>query len=124
MSRAVPEWIGRTDDIPPPPRVKLRILDRQNDRCADCGRTFNPACRPEFDHARALVNGGRNCEANLQALCDLCHGTKTARDVAEKAKVARVRAKHLGLKDKPRIPVGGWAALKYKRMPDGRVVPR
>ena len=26
--------------------------------------------------------------------------------------------------DKPRVPVGGWAALKFKRMPDGRVVPR
>jgi hypothetical protein len=24
MPRAVPEWIGRTDDIPVPPRVRLR----------------------------------------------------------------------------------------------------
>ena len=35
-----------------------------------------------------------------------------------------VRAKHLGLKEKPRVPVGGWAALKFKRLPGGRVVPR
>ena len=124
MSRPVPEWRGARPETAPPPRVKLRILDRQGDCCAECGRQFSPACPPEFDHERALVNGGENCERNIRAVCSFCHAPKTASDVAEKAKVARVRAKHLGLKDKPRVPVGGWAALHYKRMPDGRVVPR
>lgn len=124
MSRPVPEWRGARPETAPPPRVKLRVLDRQSDCCAECGRRFGPTCPPEFDHERALVNGGENRERNMQALCPFCHKPKTASDVAEKAKVARVRAKHLGLKDKPRVPVGGWAALHYKRMPDGRVVPR
>lgn len=73
---------------------------------------------------RELVDGGENRERNMQALCPFCHKPKTASDVAEKAKVVRIRAKHLGLKDRPCVPVGGWAALHYKRMPDGRVVPR
>lgn len=124
MTRPVPEWHGTRPETALPARVKLRILAQQEDCCAECGRQFSPACPPEFDHERALVNGGQNRESNLRALCEFCHAPKTARDVAEKAKVARVRAKHLGLKEKPRVPVGGWAALKFKRMPDGRVVPR
>lgn len=124
MTRAVPEWIGATDDTAIPPRVKARVLDRAGGCCEDCGRAFTPQTPPEIDHATALINGGENREANLRALCGFCHGAKTAEDVAQKAKVARVRAKHLGLKDRPKMPVGGWAALKFKRMPDGRVVPR
>ena len=28
LSRSVPEWIGKTDDTPAPPRVRLRVLER------------------------------------------------------------------------------------------------
>lgn len=124
MSREVPEWIGATDDTPVPARVRARVIDRAGDCCEHCGGRFRPQNPPEIDHRVALIAGGENREANLQALHRDCHRGKTAGDVAEKAKVARVRAKHLGLKDKPRIPVGGWAAQKFKRTVDGRVVPR
>lgn len=100
--RDVPEWRGRTPDTQPPPRVKLRIIDRQGDRCAECGRKLGVAGeRPEFDHMQALVNGGENRESNLRALCPPCHGAKTAEDVAEKSAVARKRKKALGL-DRPK----------------------
>lgn len=122
--RAVPEWFGDQAETAIPTRVKLRILDRQDDCCAQCGRRFSAVCRPEFDHKTALVNGGENREKNIQALCaEFCHPAKTAEDVAEKAKVARVRAKHLGLAPRKK-PIGGWAALRFKKMPDGRVVAR
>ena len=55
----------------------------------------------EVDHIVAIINGGENRETNLQALCSSCHAAKTAGDVAEKASVSRVKAKHVGVKKKP-----------------------
>ena len=78
MSRAVEEWIGKTDNSAIPPRVKDRILKAQDGCCKGCGREFTAITRPAFDHIRALINGGENREGNLQALCDLCHQPKTA----------------------------------------------
>lgn len=117
MSRSLPEWIGKTDDTAPPPRVKLRIIDRQGGRCAYCMRKLGVAGEGiEFDHTRALINGGENREANLQALCLICHRGKTREDVAEKSKVDRVRKKALGLnRPKRKIP--------YRKF-DGTPVPK
>lgn len=123
MSREVPEWVGKTDDTAIPPRVRARVVDRAGGCCEECRAEFTPALRPEIDHRVALILGGENRESNLRALCRHCHRPKTNADVAQKAKEARVRAKHLGLAPQKR-KVGGWAATKFKRMPDGRVVPR
>lgn len=122
--REVGEWIGATPDTGIPPRVKERVVAAQANRCAHCGNEFSPHLLPEFDHVTACINDGENREGNIQALCDLCHSAKTADDVALKAKVARKRAKHLGLYERPKMPVGGWAALKFMKMPDGRIVDR
>lgn len=112
MSRALPEWIGRDDDTPIPPRVKDRVLEKQDHRCATCAAPFVGKVTPEFDHRLALINGGENRETNVQALCGLCHGPKTRRDVAQKAKDARVRQKHLGIKTRKALIPGskgsGW----------------
>ena len=107
MTRATPEWIGKTDETATPPRVKARIVMRQDGICdCGCGQKLGAAGEPiEFDHEVALINGGENRESNLRALRRPCHAVKTKADVAEKAKVARVRAKHLGLtKPKKKIP--------------------
>jgi len=106
MPRDVPEWIGKTDNTAPPPRVKARICERQGGKCATCNRKLGMAGEPiEFDHIIALINGGANREANLQALCGLCHVSKTRDDMAVKKKNARVKAKHLGFKQpKRKIP--------------------
>jgi len=98
MARDVSEWIGPRDETAPPPRVKLRIIIRQGDRCAHCNRRLGVAGETiEFDHITALINGGENREGNLQALCGMCHAAKTREDVAEKSATARKRKKHLGL---------------------------
>ena len=34
MTRSLPIWTGKTDDTPPPPRVKARIILRQGGICA------------------------------------------------------------------------------------------
>lgn len=118
MARDVPEWFGARPETAPPPRVKDRIVKRQGGKCATCNRKLGMAGELiEFDHIRALVLGGENREANLQALCGMCHVTKTREDVAQKSTEARKRAKHLGLtRPKQKIP--------YRRFNGDPVDPR
>ncbi|APX88682.1 hypothetical protein BV394_02160 [Brevirhabdus pacifica] len=107
MSRAVSEWIGKTDDTAIPPRVKVRVIEAQGGLCAcGCGVKLGMAGeRIDFDHRVALINGGENRESNIQALRHPCHVPKTREDVRIKAKTARVRKKALGLdRPKKKIP--------------------
>lgn len=108
MTREVPEWIGRTDDTAIPPRVKLRIHERAEGRCAKCGLEANPG---QYDHAISLILGGRNAESNIQLLCIPCHKAKSRLDVKLKAKVARVRKKHLGITS-PRVKIASRGFAK------------
>jgi len=97
MSRSVPEWIGKTDDTPAPPRVRARVFERCGGRCGQCDRKIRPGEGWTLEHLIALINGGRNAEGNLGVTCDWCLPAKNAADVAEKSKVAAVRQKHLGI---------------------------
>ncbi len=121
MSRSVPEWWGKTDDSPIPPRVKLRIFEKALGRCNGCGNRIYAGTIPAYDHIIALVNGGQNRESNLQLLCSLCHQIKTGADVAEKSLVYRKKAKHLGIKLKQSRPIPGSRASGLKRGFDGIV---
>lgn len=124
MPRSVEEWVGRTPDTwPPPPRVRDRILARQDRCCADCARPFSAALKPEFDHDTAIINGGANREANILARCPFCHALKTKKDVATKAKDARVRKKHLGLEVK-RSAFATSRGGRYKQKIGGRTILR
>lgn len=95
--RAVEEWVGSSPDAAIPPRVKLRIWERCGGRCALTGRKLRPGDPYDFDHIKALANGGAHAEGNLQVVCRIAHREKTKLDVAEKAKIERIRKKHLGL---------------------------
>ena len=108
MSRSVPEWEGAHPDVDIPPRVKLRIFERCGGRCQRCTRKVGGADKFAYDHIVALANGGAHAEGNLQVLCAECHAMKTARDVSEKAAVARVRAKHLGIRKPSRFQSRGF----------------
>jgi 5-methylcytosine-specific restriction protein A len=112
-AREVSEWIGRTPDTPVPPRVKDRILKRQEDKCQYCGRPFSARLKPIFDHRPALINGGENRESKTFAGCEFCHTPLTEADVAEKSKVADVRKKNLGLIEKRPWPKrdDAWGTL-------------
>ncbi len=124
MSRAVPEWIGRTDDSAVPGGVKDRILRAAGDCCVRCNRKVGGKLRPEFDHSTPLILGGQNRESNLQLLCNECHGAKTKLDVKLKAKVARTRLKTLGITRKTGRPMPGSKASGLKRKMNGEVVRR
>lgn len=96
-ARTVPEWIGKTPDSKIPDRVKDRIALKAAGCCQKCQREIRPPLRAEFDHVIPLILGGEHRETNLQLLCNECHKAKTALDVKLKAKVARVRKRHLGI---------------------------
>jgi 5-methylcytosine-specific restriction protein A len=102
MSRSTEEWSGRTDNSAAPPRVRVRLYLDAKGKCKLCTR-FIDGCKltAQADHVIALINGGKNCESNMQLVCNECHKVKTKADVAEKSITARKRAKHLGIK-KPR----------------------
>ena len=98
MSRAVPEWIGKTDDEKVPTRVRLRVFERHNGICVLSGRRIRAGEPWDLDHIVALVNGGPHRESNLAPALRDKHREKSKLDVAEKARVNRKRAEHLGVK--------------------------
>lgn len=98
MPRSVDAWTGKNDDTAAPPRVRVRVFERCDGKCGQCGRKIRPGERWTLEHLIALINGGRNAEDNLGVTCDWCLPAKNAADVAEKSKSAKVRAKHLGIR--------------------------
>lgn len=59
--------------------VRQGVLDGAQGTCASCKR---PGLRLVVDHVVPLALGGSGDASNLQALCDDCHGDKTAHDRA------------------------------------------
>jgi 5-methylcytosine-specific restriction protein A len=96
MARTVDEWIGKTDDTRPPPRVRVRVFERYEGRCYLSGRKIMGGEKWELEHVKALTNGGENRESNLAPALVAPHREKTKDDLAEKSKVYRMKAKHLG----------------------------
>lgn len=97
MSRTVEEWIGKTDDSVPPPRVRLRVFEAHGGRCYLSGRKIMAGDAWDLDHKVALCNQGQNRETNLAPVLRDKHREKTKDDVAEKARIDRIRQKHLGI---------------------------
>jgi hypothetical protein len=95
--RAVPEWIAKHDDQAIPPRVKLRIFERENGICHLTGVKILPGDQWDADHKVSLILGGEHREANLFPALRADHRKKTATEMAVKSKVAKVRKKHVGI---------------------------
>ena len=103
MPRALPIWIGRDDNHRAPGKVRQRVFDREHGCCHLCEQPIQPGQKWDLDHVVALINGGENAEPNLKPAHRKCHKDKTARDVAEKAKVAAIRQRHLGIVNAPKL---------------------
>lgn len=117
MSRAVPEWIGKDDNTPIPPRVRLRVLLAHGGRCYRSGRKIMPGDKWQIDHVRALINDGENRESNLAPILDDAHKAKTRADVDEKSKTYRMAAKNNGTwpKSRTKIPSRGFSPTRATR---------
>jgi hypothetical protein len=120
MARTCKEWIGKDDDQPFPPRVRLRILKTFGYRCAECSREIvRRRDKWTCDHKVALINGGENRERNGQPLCAWCDPKKTAEDQRLKSVTAEIEKQDYGIKTPSRNPMPGsrnsrWAS-RYDR---------
>lgn len=115
MSRSTQEWIGKTDDTRAPPRVRLRVFERDNGICHISGTPIRAGQKWELEHKIALCNGGENRESNLAPALVKPHKEKSARDVAEKKIVARKRKKDLGIRARQSRPMMGTIASGWKK---------
>lgn len=104
MTRSVPEWVATHDDQAIPPRVRLRVFEREGGRCHRCGRKIGPADTWTIEHLIAISARGPHRESNMAISCQWCKLEKDAEDVAFKAKSARIRARHLGIRPPSRWP--------------------
>lgn len=118
MSRTVDEWIGKTDDTPVPDRVRVRVFQRFNGICQECGVKII-AKRWICDHRKALINGGANVESNLGPIHEACDPKKTGADVAEKSKVYEMAKRHLGIRKPKGQPMPGTKASGIKMLIGG-----
>lgn len=125
MARPVPEWIGKHDGVNIPPRVRLRVFDRENGICYLCRLPIKPGETWQADHVKALVNGGEHRESNLAPVHSHCHVGKSRKDVSEKAKTAKVRAKHVGaIRPKQSIRSSPFPKSDKQREPRPSLPPR
>ncbi|WP_342643486.1 HNH endonuclease [Rhodoligotrophos ferricapiens] len=123
--RSVPEWIGTDADTPVPPRVKLRVFERDNGICQLCSRKIRPGDQWVTDHTLALTNGGANREANLQTICSWCdRNIKTPADVAEKSRIYKRRLNAVGIERKKSRPMPGSRQSPWKAKVGGGWVRR
>lgn len=72
-----------------PRAIVQKVLERQNFRCAMCGKPLR-GLHFHIDHKVPLAMGGSNSIRNLQALCPDCHAKKTRED---RMKIARAKKK-------------------------------
>jgi 5-methylcytosine-specific restriction protein A len=97
-TRTLNEWVGSSPNAKIPARVRVRVFERHSGRCHLTGRRIRAGEAWECDHVIALINGGEHRETNLAPALSDAHRIKTKSDVREKAKVARIRKRHLGIK--------------------------
>jgi 5-methylcytosine-specific restriction protein A len=123
VTRSVPEWIGKSDDSPVPPRVRVRVFERYHGRCqCGCNRLIRTGERWDCEDTIAIINGGERRESNLKPWLTEHHKGKTAKDVAEKATVYRKKAKHLGIRKPSRFACSRDS--RFKKKISGEVVAR
>lgn len=104
--RSIEEWVGKHDDSPIPPRVRLRIFERADGVCYLSGRKIRPGEKWEIEHVLALALGGTHSESNMAPALVAPHKVKTAADRRMKAKNDRVSKRHLGIKKRRRTIPG------------------
>ena len=115
MSRAVPPWVGKTDDSMPGKLVRDRLSRAQNDCCAACGFAFGPKRLAHCDHIVPLIDSGENRERNMQMLCADCHKAKTGAEAAARKKTRDIRQSHIMARPPSRLRSAGFRPASPQR---------
>src|SRR5574337_328561 len=95
--RPVVEWIGARPDAKVPPRVRLRILRRYDNKCQLSGLIIADGQQFDLEHVKALEEGGEHREQNLVPVLRLPHELKTAAERKRQAKADRIAKRAHGL---------------------------
>lgn len=123
VGRSSEEWVGANADSPIPPRVRLRVFERYEGVCYLSKRKIRPGDEWDIEHIKALSLGGEHRESNFAPALKKPHQVKTAQDRKLKAKIDRIRKKHVGVKGKKST----FACSKdspWRKKLNGEVVPR
>ena len=103
--RSVEEWVGKNPDSRPPAHVGLRILRRYDRKCYLTGILIADGQTFDYEHIKALEEGGENRESNLAPVLRLPHEIKTAAERKRQAKADRIAKQAHGLITPPRRPI-------------------
>lgn len=104
---------------------RIRLFEEKKGICHICGLKVHVGQDWELSHVIPLACGGDDEWSNYDVAHKTCHRELTAKvDIPTIAKVARIRAKHLGAKLPSRNTLPGGKNSEWKRTLDGRVVPR
>ena len=118
--RKVDEWIADHPDQAIPKAVRLRVFARYGGRCYLSGRVIRPGDRWEIEHVIALANGGQHRESNMAPALVDAHKEKTKADASIRAKINRVRAKHLGIYPRTKRPLRSRGFGPSREMGEGK----
>ena len=55
------------------PKLRYKIMKRDNFKCTICGRSQNDGAKLHVDHIKPVSKGGKTEESNLRTLCDMCN---------------------------------------------------
>ena len=101
------------------------MFKRYGGRCqCGCDRLIRPGEAWDAEDTIAIINGGQRRESNLKPWLKEHHPKKTKLDVAEKSRVYRKAANHIGVKLRKGRPFPGSKASGWKKKVDGSVVRR
>jgi 5-methylcytosine-specific restriction endonuclease McrA len=102
---------------------RMRVFERADGLCCLCGLPI--ACKAWVcEHMKPLWLGGVDDETNLGPAHERCAASKTKTEAPVRAKVWRVRQKHLGIRKRQRRPMMGTVASGWRKRMDGTVERR
>lgn len=79
-------------------RQRIAIFEAANGVCHICCGKIHVGDKWDVEHVSPLSMGGEDGGDNLKPAHKSCHAGKTAAEAPIRAKVMRVRAKHLGIR--------------------------
>ena len=84
--------------------ARVRIFEDAGGLCHICGQKIQAGQKWDVEHVIPLAMGGEDGGDNLKPAHKACHASKTAIDRRDLAKVARIRAKHIGARKRSTFP--------------------